>query len=355
MIAQPPIPLPDLWTLGDLERMRLILGGGSVIDWRRLHFQTKEEVDHYLRLCLFEPNDPFDRARLQRILDEAVDYLRTTFRYAVAEEVAQPAQVEDLFLLASGIGDPKLRKIACLVLKVMHVVHHAEARGLLYRARVSEDEVCQLVTQRVDHCIAQLRREGFPVVAAAGSVKTRHSLITKLLAKKETLAAQIYDKVRYRVETEDRDHVLPVLVRLCDLLIPFNFVVPGQTQNTLICFRQLLRDWPSLNPLAPQLQMALQEEEQEPEQNEFSGDSYKMLNFVAELPVRLPERAVDAGDGRIAFCMVELQLVDRETALANERGENAHLRYKRRQLRRVLRRLSRGLVVPRRPKPVKAP
>src|SRR2546428_577742 len=83
MIAQPPIPLPDLWTLGDLERMRLILGGGSVIDWRRLHFQTKEEVDHYLRLCLFEPNDPFDRARLQRILDEAVDYLRTTFRYAL--------------------------------------------------------------------------------------------------------------------------------------------------------------------------------------------------------------------------------------------------------------------------------
>jgi len=351
MLAQPPIPLPDLWTLGDLERMRLILGGGSVIDWRRLHFQTKEEVDHYLRLCLFEPDDPFDRGRLQRILDEAVDYLRTTFRYAVAEEVAQPAQVEDLFLLASGVGDPKLRKIACLVLKVMHVVHHVEARGLLYRARVSEDEVCQLVTQRVDNCIAQLRREGFPVVAAAGSVKTRHSLITKLLAKKETLAAQIYDKVRYRVETTDRDHVLPVLVRLCDLLIPFNFVVPGQTQNTLVSFRELLRDWPSLKPLAPELQMDLQEGEQEPEQNEFSGDSYRVLNFVAELPVRLPERAVDAGDGRIAFCMVELQLVDRETALANERGENAHLRYKRRQLRRVLRRLSRGLVVPRRPKP----
>src|SRR5207245_8537713 len=244
-------------------------------------------------------------------------------------------------------------RIACLVLKVMHVVHHVDARGLLHRARVSEDELCQLVSQPVDHCIAQLRREGFPVVAAAGSVKTRHSLITKLLAKKETLAAQIYDKVRYRVETTDRDHVLPVLVRLCDLLIPFNFVVPGQTQNTLISFRELLRDWPSLKPLAPELQMDLQEEEQEPEQNEFSGDSYKMLNFVAELPVRLPERAVDAGDGRIAFCMVELQLVDRENALGDERGGNAHLRYKRRQLRRVLRRLSRGLVVPRRPTPAK--
>ena len=30
MIAQPPIPLPETWSLGDLERMRLILRGSSV-------------------------------------------------------------------------------------------------------------------------------------------------------------------------------------------------------------------------------------------------------------------------------------------------------------------------------------
>src|SRR5213075_567720 len=175
----------------------------------------------------------------------------------VTEEVAQPPQVQDLFLLASGVGDSRLRRIACLVLKVMHVVHHVEARGLLHRARVSEDELCQLVTERVNHCIAQLRREGFPVVAAAGGVKTRHSLITKLLAKKETLAAQVYDRVRYRVTTADREHVLPVLVRLCDLLIPFNFVVPGQTQNTLFSFRRLVRESPELRALAPELQVGL--------------------------------------------------------------------------------------------------
>lgn len=357
MIAHPPIPLPDRWTLGDLERMRLILRGGSVIDWRRLHFQSKEEVDRYLRLCLFEPDDPFDRIRLQRILDEAVDYLRTMFRYAVTEEVAHPQQVQDLFLFASGVGNPKLRRIACLVLKVMHVVHHVEARGLLHRAKVSEDELFQLVTQRVDQAIAQLRHEGLPVVAAAGNVKTRHSVITKLLAKKETLAAQIYDRVRYRVVTADREHVLPVLVRLCEILIPFNFVVPGQTQNTLVSFRRLIRDWPGLQVLAPELQAGLQLEEQDrhagiPSQvNEFSGTSYKVLNFVVDLPVHLPDRAIEPGDGRIAFCMVELQFVDQETAHDNERGENAHQRYKKRQLRKVLRRLSRGLVVPKRNRP----
>jgi uncharacterized protein (TIGR04552 family) len=357
VIANPPIPLPDQWTLGDLERMRLLLRGGSVIDWRRLHFQSRDEVDAYLRLCLFEPDDPFDRSRLTRILDEAVDYLRTTFRYAVTEEVARPKQVQDVFLFASGVGNPKLRRIACLVLKVMHVVHHVEARGLLHRARVSEDELNQLVTQRVDAAISQLRREGLPIVAAAGSVKTRHSVITKLLAKKETLAAQIYDRVRYRVVTSDREHVLPVLVRLCDLLIPFNFVVPGQTQNTLLSFRKLIHDWPGLKALAPELQMGLHLEDQdrrnaEPGQaNEFSGQGYKVLNFVVDLPVHLPQRAVEAGDGRIAFCMVELQFVDQATAASNEQGSNAHQWYKKRQLRKVLRRLSRGLVVPKGSKP----
>jgi len=48
--------------------------------------------------------------------------------------------------------------------------------------------------------------------------------------------------------------------------------------------------------------------------------------------------------------MLELQLLDEETAIANERGRNSHARYKKRQLRGVLGRLSRGLVVPKRPR-----
>jgi len=145
-----------------------------------------------------------------------------------------------------------------------------------------------------------------------------------------------------------------VLVRLCDLLIPFNFVVPGQTQNTLLSFRKLIHDWPDLKKLAPELQAGLHLEDHDRREadrnqaNEFSGESYKVLNFVVDLPVHLPERAIQPGDGRIAFCMVELQFVDQGTAQANEKGENAHQRYKKRQLLKVLRRLSRGLVVPKR-------
>jgi uncharacterized protein (TIGR04552 family) len=355
VIARPTPRTCQDWSLGDLETLRLVLRGGSVIDWRRIHFVTREEVDRYLRLCLFEPEDPFDRARLQDVLDQAVQYLRTTFRYRVAEEVAHPREIEDLFLWASGVKEPKrLRRIACIALKLMHVVHHVQARALLHRARIAEDELAHLATARVDQAVAELRREGMPIVAAAGSVKTKHSILTKLLAKKENLAAQVYDRVRYRIVVDNRDDVLALLLRLCDVLLPFAFVVPGQTQNTLFDFKKLVQGRAELRKLSSELQSGLDLEAQDrrsghaPRRNEFSGEGYRALNFVVDLPVRLPERAVDPGDPLVTFCMLELQLLDQETALANERGRNSHARYKKRQLRTVLGRLSRGLVVPKR-------
>ena len=51
--------------------------------------------------------------------------------------------------------------------------------------------------------------------------------------------------------------------------------------------------------------------------------------------------------------LVELQVMDVETARRNEEGDSSHARYKNRQKMRVLRRLSRGLVVPKRRKRVK--
>jgi len=50
------------------------------------------------------------------------------------------------------------------------------------------------------------------------------------------------------------------------------------------------------------------------------------------------------------FSLVEFQMVDAATARRNEEGDSNHQRYKRRQGRNVLRRLSRGLVIPKRRK-----
>ena len=339
--------------LGEIEALRLILRGGSVIDWRRLDFQQPEEVDRFLALNLLDLADPRDEARLRAILAQAVEYLRGAFGYRVAAPVAEPYDLRELFLLASGAVEPrKYRRIACVVLKCMHVVHHVEARELLFRTPIPEAAISEMVDRRVMAEAKRMAHLGFPVVEFSGSVKTRSSLITKLLSKRESVAAQVFDRVRYRIVTARPDQVAPVVCHLASTLFPFNYVVPGQTQNSLLKFRQIVGLHPRADELVAQLQAPLELEAGDTAPfNEFSAEGYKVLNFVVDLPVRidgfLKAPASPSEDlGRVVFSLVEFQVLDAATARANETGEASHERYKKRQVKQVLRRLSRGLVVP---------
>jgi uncharacterized protein (TIGR04552 family) len=348
-------PLRPLERMGiaELEVLRLLLRGGSVIDWRRLDFCEPTEVTRFLALNLFDLDDPRDEARLRNILAQAVEYLRTEFGYRVAPAVAVPDDLRHLFLFASGAREPvRYRRIACVVLKVMHVIHHLEARELLFRTAIREADLAERAHRRIMAEAQRMKAAGL-VVEFRGNVKSRSSLVTKLLAKKESVAAQVFDRVRYRVVTERADQVASVVWHLTQHLFPFNYAVPGQTQNSLVRFGDLLALHPSGAVHAANLQLPPDLERTDPaaHRNEFSGKEFKILNFVVDLPVRvdelLPKLDPMADElGRVVFTLVEFQVMDASTAVTNEQGDASHERYKKRQLKRVLRRLSRGLVVP---------
>lgn len=357
--ALPDLPVRAVEEMGlkELERIRLILRGGSVIEWRRLHFTTRDEVDRFLRLCCIDPEAPHDVEWVRTVLGDAVEYLRKSFDYKVASAVANPEEIHDLFLYASGAKKPKkLRKIACIVLKVMHVIQHIEGRDLMFKLAVSEAEVAQLVTEKVTAVAEELRQKGLPIVEFSDSIKTRESIISKLIAKKESVAAQIYDRTRFRLIVKDRKDILPVLYFLTQRLVPFNFVMPTQTENSLIRFKDVLEEFPHFQKYARELHLDLDYEDRESRKpgNRFSGRGYRMLNFVADVPLRLdaylppPDQDHRPRKGRIALALVEFQIADEATARLNEQGENSHERYKQRQREVVLKRLSRGLVVPKR-------
>ena len=357
----PDLPVRTVQEMGlkELERIRLILRGGSVIEWRRLHFKAWDEVDRFLRLCQIDSTRPHDVEWVRTVLADAVEYLRKTFDYLVAAPVADPDEIHDLFLYASGAKEPKkYRKIACIVLKVMHVIQHIEGRDLLFKLAVSEAELAQLVTEKVMAVAEEMKAKGLPMVEFTDSIKTRESIITKLIAKRESVAAQIYDRTRFRIIVKERKDVLPALYFLTQRLVPFNFVVPTQTENSLFNFKELIVEYPHFARHAKDLHLDLDYEDREERKpgNRFSGDSYRTLNFVADVPIRLdaylppPEKDTRGRRGRISLAMCEFQIADEAQAIANEHGENSHERYKHRQREVVLKRLSRGLVVPRRRK-----
>jgi uncharacterized protein (TIGR04552 family) len=366
MSSPPPPPPPgykflDELSLSDLEQIRLLLRGGSVIDWHRLNFTRADEAADLVRAQEFFLDDPADRARLEAIKNSAISYLRRNFDFPIPRPVAEEDLV-GLFMLASTRGHRQL--CACTILKVMHIIHHLEARELLFMLPVSDQEVFHLVEQKVYRVIGGMLARGLPILEFIGGRKNKDSLYTKLLSKQETVAAAIYDKIRFRVVTRSPDDIFPTLNYVMREVFPFNYVIPGESTNTLFHFRRYCEQTPHLSHMLPDLQLSPDLEDAEVRvDNRFTASSYRVVHFVVDMPVRLPQEMLDTAPpaawplGRVIFVQTEFQIIDRETEQANEMGEASHDAYKERQKLAVMRRLKVGLERPRRkvprPKPVR--
>jgi uncharacterized protein (TIGR04552 family) len=335
----------DEFTLMDLEAVRLILRGDSVIDWHRMHYATEEEARSFLITQEFHPDEPADRERLETIRDEAIAYLRRNFDFPIPRPVAA-ASAEEILLLASGRGHRQV--CACTILKAMQIIHHLDGRELLFSIPMSDQEVFHLVEEKVYRIIGGMLAAGFPITEFIGGRKNKDSLYTKLLSKAATSASEIYDKLRFRIVTRSADDILPVLLYLSERVLPFNYVMPGQSINTIFHFRSYCEGKTHLRALIKDIQAGV-DDELTVGDNTFSAENYRVIHFVVDLPVRLPAEIMDMAPpaawplGPIIFVLCEFQIVDRETEASNELGEASHAKYKERQKQAVMRRLKLGV------------
>lgn len=338
---------------GEVDTLRLLFRGSSVVDWFRLHFSELDEVDAFLRVNEFEPEDATDMERLEDLRERAVEYLKDHLGYKrLVPEVAPPSDIRRLFILASERQKRKIRMQACMTLKVMHIINYQEGHELLSRLPLSGAEVSILLRAKVERVVRGLLERKFPIVDFAGNSKTNDSILSKLLAKKDTQAARVLDKLRFRLVVDRTEDIPSLAMTLMDELVPFNYVVPNQSSNSLLEFDRMLHRAGNVEVARTDGGGASVVNEG-PEaglgdpQNEFSGPSYRVVSFVSEVPVRvdpvlpLEGRAVERL-GRLVFGTVELQIVDRVSAERNESGENRHALYKGRQRSRVKERLERG-------------
>jgi uncharacterized protein (TIGR04552 family) len=345
--SQPPESrdLYDL-SLSDLEALALLFRGSSVIDWHRLNFATPHDAHRFIAAQEFREDEPDDVARIEAIRNASISYLRRNFGFPVPKPVAN-ASLTELLMLASSKGHRQL--CACTILKVMHIIHHLEARELLFMLPVSDQEVFQLVEKKVYRVIGNLLAQGLPILEFVGGRKNKDSLYTKLLSKQETIAAQIYDKLRFRIVTRSIDDILPVLNGLMRHIFPFNYVIPGESTNTLFDLEKYVHSRQDVRPMLPQFQVTLHNPDTDAKiDNRFTAKNYRVVHFVVDMPVRLPEeyfhRAPPAAlhQGRVIFVQTEFQVFDRDTEQFNEMGEASHEAYKQRQKLAVMRRLKLG-------------
>ena len=323
--------------LYELSAIRQALTGESVVDREQLHFGERSDVEQFLRLCGYDTDNPLEMRRLNDLRAEAVRYLTEVHGYQIPVELARSAEIHHLFDVATN-GETTDRQFASMIFKVLHILYHITARELVFNTRVSEAELLSRLNAKVFRVIDEMRAAGVGGCEFAAGKKMRTSLTTKLLAKRTTLATHIFDKLRFRIIVKTREDLVKGLIYLMRHLVPFNYVLPGQTENSIITENDLAAAFGTQPDVVRQFWggSALADPAEPPSQHEnaFSGPSYRCVNFVAEIPLRLDDLAP-----AIAAVETEVQLVDAATEQANTRGENSHALYKERQRIHVRERL----------------
>jgi uncharacterized protein (TIGR04552 family) len=328
-----------------VEEVRLLLRGDSAVDWPRLNLETPRQAAELVAVQELDLDQERDRLYVTSIRDEAVGYLRRTFDQPIPRALCQ-ASLPELLLHASGQGHRQV--CACAILKVMHVVHHLKAHELRASLPLSDREIFGLVEEKVYRVIGTMLAERLPVLEFMGGRKHRDGQYTKLLAKRDNIATQIYDKIRFRLITRRRDDVFPVLSYLMRRLFPFNYVIPRQSTNTLFPLSSYLAQPGQLPNLLGRLPQDVADDDGLTRcENAHSDPTYRSIHFVVDLPVRVDAYLHEAGiepqrPGAVIFALTEFQIVDRETDTTNEQGAASHAAYKERQRVAVQRRLTLG-------------
>jgi uncharacterized protein (TIGR04552 family) len=320
------------------------LSGSSVIDWHRLNLTSPEAARRFVANHELNVDLPGDRAFIEHVKKDAISYLRRHFKFAIPKPV-EAANIEELMLLASGSGHRQL--CACTILKTVQIINHMAGRELLFRLPVSDRDLFHLVEEKVYRVVGTMLSDGFPITEFIGGRKNLDSTYTKLLSKPEATAAALYDKLRFRIVTKTPDHVLPVLHYLTEQLFPFNYVVPKQSTNTIFHFRSYCDRSPHLANMVKDFQGHM-DDPLPPTDNRFSAPTYRVIQFVTDVPVRVPTHLMELAPpgsenlGPIVYMLCEFQVLDAESEAANETGEASHDAYKQRQRQAVFRRLRRG-------------
>lgn len=314
----------------------LALSGGSVIDWSRLHFTTEEEITRFLKINEFDLAREKDTRRLVAIYDEAINYLKNQLHLEIPLQVSKPEDVISLFLINSK--NKKLQKSTCSILKTMNIINHLDGRELLYNCPISLRDLFSLVEDKVERVLSSLTRKDPTLLRYEGGRKSKESLITKLLSKRETIAAQINDRVRYHIVTRTKEDMIEVMLYLFETILPFNYVIPGGSMNQLIPFKSHGKIFAMSKAFKDHLPTS--------RHRDYSGKSYKVCKFVVDIPIRMDNFLATSGGsayreslGTIAYVLVEFQIVDEKTAAQNNEGDNSHENYKNRQKMGVVKRL----------------
>jgi uncharacterized protein (TIGR04562 family) len=237
----------DYSSTGDFpwEIMDTMISGHSAIDVPRLYLSNLADADEFLRSYGFRWDDPEDRAELEGLRREALDFLENNLiedepGLELVPVVRDQEDIRKLLLWASAPIDGSRQLWSCTMLRLMHTFAHCGS----YFQQMFSEQIREQVLGRFEAHVNEgpdgLRLGEGPDAIPLYSfqfrgTKSRSSLALKLLQKADNVAAEVFDWVGVRLVTEDRFDALLVAKYLrTHNIVVFPNVRAGRSRNTLI-------------------------------------------------------------------------------------------------------------------------
>ncbi|MCE1228296.1 MAG: TIGR04552 family protein [Firmicutes bacterium] len=384
MLNHALFPLPT-------EVTRVILGGASFIDQRRMNLPAVEQAREFALGYGYDPDVPHHRDHLVQVFEDALAFVEEVILEGsgvdIPSEFFELQNPLDLLTWASQRPQDDRARWSCALLRVMHTLFHVDNNVYL---RFMPD-IQQQIFDRYERFLVPLEggrwalrgRYEVPLLAIKRKEsKDRVSMLLKLLHKPDNVAETIYDQIGLRFVAEDLLGVLMVLRFLLDHHIVMAAHLKSTRTRNLMVDLEALEEWSSelpegfcLSDLSPEERKRVSERltlvSGRPEVNPFSSSSYSAVQFTARSLIRLPNPAESVlknvqkrlnrmGKGDLSdllripeliqeqeeftfFFAHEVQVMERSGFESAVSGPSSHTQYKHRQREAVKKRILQGI------------
>ena len=308
--------MADDYTSGDIpwEIMDTMISGHSAIDVPRLYLSSLADADEFLRSYGYRWEDAEDRAEVEGLRQEALEFLVHNLLEGepdleILPVVRDEEDVRKLLLWASAPIGGSRQLWACTMLRVMHTFAHCGS----YFQQMFSDQIREQVLERFEPHIYETPNgkqlgqgpDAIPLHAFQfRGTKSRSSLALKLLQKAENVAAEVFDWVGVRIVTQDRfDALLAAKYLRTHNVVLFPNVRPGRSRNTLIDTDRMRVEMAKLDDKVRAGKMARHEKLNRAREiaasmpyptkgarsaNPFSLSTYHSIQFTVSQQIRVP-------------------------------------------------------------------
>jgi len=365
--------LKEMFTEFPYELFNVILTNKSFVDIMRLDVDSYEEGHDYIKNYGFDLDNSFHSEQVFNILNEAKQFIQTylledpeniTPVLTIPPYIQCEDDIRNILVMASNKERDLKQRWACALLRVAHTITHVENDLAKYFFQGIKKQIFSRFMQHLtvntngEYILGRGRKKVKLKLFEMKSEKTKESMIMKLLHKKESVTADIFDRVGVRIITNDKLDVLIVLKYLAEThVISFANVKPSRTRNNLISIDNFLEgieklksldisDW-SEEDVRNFLKKftVFEKEEQEDttdriikENNPYSSTMYTSIQITVRHLITIQD-PFNINLTYKFFFPFEIQILDKDSYEESRHGRASHDEYKKNQTVAVRRRV----------------